>query len=116
MELLSQGFNPNKSHTFFEIPCSECDSLDDLLELMYEKLDFPDYFWMGNTWDSLVDCLMPMPCTDADSISIYFSGFQQLSRKLDPKDLGDLIQTFRFVVDHCHQTTPTPQYFRIVMD
>jgi len=38
MELLSQGFDPNKPHAFFEIPCSECDSLDDLLKVMYEKL------------------------------------------------------------------------------
>lgn len=44
MELLSQGFDPNKSHAFFEIPSGECDSLDDLLKLMYEKLDLPDYF------------------------------------------------------------------------
>ena len=83
MDLLSQGFDPNKSHIFFEISCSECDSLDDLLKLMYEKLDLPDYFWIGNTWDSFVDCLMLMSRTDADSISKHFSGFQQLMRHLE---------------------------------
>jgi len=116
MELLSQGFDPNKPHAFFEIPCSECDSLDDLLKVMYEKLDLPDYFWIGNTWDSLVDCLMPMPCTDADSITIYFSGFQQLMRHLEAEDLGDLIKTLQFIVDHCHQAGPVHHHFRIIMD
>ena len=115
MELLSQGFNPNKAHAFFEIPCSDCTSMDDLLELMYEKLNFPDYFWLGNTWDSLVDCLMPMLWIDADSITICFSGFQQLMRHLKAKDLGDFIQTLQFIVDHCHQSTPIHQHFRIVI-
>ena len=44
MELINQGFNPNKSHAFFEIPCSDCASLYDLLVLMYEKLELPDFF------------------------------------------------------------------------
>lgn len=116
MEFLSQDFSNNSPQVLFVVPCSDCDSMDDFFRLMCEKLLFPDYFWLGNRWDSLVDCLMDLSWIDADSIVIYFSGFQLMRMHLDPNETSEFIQTIQFVVNHCHQKKPTHKRFRIVID
>lgn len=116
MEFLSQCFSDHSQQALFVIPCSNCDSMDDLFGLMCEKLRFPDYFGLGNRWDSLVDCLMDLSWIDADNITIHFSGFQLMYVHIDSSEAREFIQTILFVVNHCHQRKPTHKQFRIIID
>lgn len=116
MEFLSQGFFCHSSQALFVVPCSDCVSMNDLLGVMYEKLLFPDYFWFGNRWDSLVDCLMDLSWIEADNITIYFSGFELMCVNLDPSESGEFIQTIQFVVNNSHQRKPKHKHLRIIID
>ena len=57
MEFLSKYFDATKPCAFFEISCGQCKSMDDLFVEMAYVFSFPDYFWWGNRWDSLNDCM-----------------------------------------------------------
>jgi len=116
MEILSQGFNPHMPHAVFEISCNDCDSLEDLFRLAASILSFPSYFWIGNRWDSLVDCLMDLSWIESDSIIIRFAGFQSMRMLLTPEESNDFIETMQFVAHHCHQHKPLHKQFRIVID
>ena len=116
MEFLSQDFTCHFPHALFLVPCSDCVSMDDLFERMCERLLFPDYFWFGNRWDSLVDCLMDLSWIDADNITIYFSGFELMCVNLDPSESGEVIRTIQFVVNNSHQRKPKHKQLRIIVD
>lgn len=116
MEFLSQYFSDHSQQALFVVPCGDCDSMDDFFRLVCEELLFPDYFWLGNRWDSLVDCLMDMSWIDADCITICFSEFQLMCEHIDPRESSEFIQTIQFVVNHCHQRKPTHKQFRIIID
>lgn len=115
-EFLSQGFTCHLPHALFVVPCSDCVSMDDLFERMCEKLLFPYYFWYGNRWDSLVDCLMDLSWIAADNITIYFSGFELMCVHLDPGESDEFIQTMQFVANNSDQRKPEHKYFRIIID
>lgn len=54
MEFLSKYFDATKPYAFFEFSCGHYKSMDDLFVEMAYVLSFPDYFWWGNRWDSLI--------------------------------------------------------------
>ena len=53
MEFISKYFDATKPCAFYEISCGQCKSMDDLFVKMAYVLSFPDYFWLGNRWDSV---------------------------------------------------------------
>ena len=65
MEFLSKYFDATNPYAFFEFSCGHYKSMDDLCVEMADVLSFPDYFWWGNRWDSLNDC-MPVSYTHLD--------------------------------------------------
>ena len=76
MEFLSKYFDATKPCAFFEISCGQCKSMDDLFVEMAYVFSFPDYFWWGNRWDSLNDCMQQdLGWIDEEFISIRFSDF-----------------------------------------
>lgn len=72
MEFISKYFDATKPYAFFEISCGQCKSMDDLFVEMAYVLSFPDYFWWGNRWDSLNDCMQDFGWIDEEFISISF--------------------------------------------
>ena len=54
------------------------------MEMAY-VLSFPDYFWWGNRWDSLNDCMQDLGWIDEEFISIRFSDFFVMASNL-PSD------------------------------
>lgn len=85
MELLSKNFDATKPYAFYEISCGQCKSMDDLFVEMAYVLSFPDYFWWGNRWDSLNDCMQDFSWIDEEFISIRFSDFFVMGSNL-PSD------------------------------
>ena len=85
MEFLSKYFDATKPCAFFEISCGQCKSMDDLFVEMAYVLSFPDYFWWGNRWDSLNDCMQDFGWIDEEFISIRFSDFSVMGSNL-PSD------------------------------
>ena len=116
MEFLSREFSTNSPQALFVVPCIDCVSMDDLFELMCEKLLFPDYFWFGNRWDSLVDCLMDLSWIEADNITIYFSGFELMCVNLGSSESDEFIHTIQFIVNNSHLRKPKHKHLRIIID
>lgn len=85
MEFISKYFDATKPYAFFEISCGQCKSMDDLFVEMAYVLSFPDYFWWGNRWDSLNDCMQDFGWIDEEFISIRFSDFFVMGSNL-PSD------------------------------
>ena len=113
MEFLSKYFDATKPYAFFEISCGQCKSMDDLFVEMAYVLSFPDYFWWGNRWDSLNDCMQQ------EFISIRFSDFFVMGSNLpsdEKKYMEIFLDTIKFIVDHSHNARPTYKLFKIVID
>lgn len=85
MEFLSKYFDATKPYAFFEFSCGHYKSMDDLFVEMAYVLSFPDYFWWGNRWDSLNDCMQDFGWIDEEFISIRFSDFFVMGSNL-PSD------------------------------
>ena len=86
MEFLSKYFDATKPCAFFEISCGHYKSMDDLFVEMAYVFSFPDYFWWGNRWDSLNDCMQQdLGWIDEEFISIRFSDFFVMGSNL-PSD------------------------------
>ena len=66
MEFLSKYFDATKPYAFFEFSCGHYKSMDDLFVEMAYVLSFPDYFWLGNRWDSLNDCMQDFGWIDEE--------------------------------------------------
>lgn len=93
MEFLSKYFDATKPCAFFEISCGQCKSMDDLFVEMAYVFSFPDYFWWGNRWDSLNDCMQQdLGWIDEEFISIRFSDFFVMGSNLP----SDEKKTWRF--------------------
>ena len=119
MEFLSKYFDATKPYAFFEFSCGHYKSMDDLFVKMAYVLSFPDYFWLGNRWDSLNDCMQDFGWIDEEFISIRFSDFFVMGSNLpsdEKKDIEIFLDTIKFIVDHSHDARPTYKLFKIVID
>ena len=119
MEFLSKYFDATKPYAFFEFSCGHYKSMDDLFVEMAYVLSFPDYFWLGNRWDSLNDCMQDLGWIDEEFISIRFSDFFVMGSNLpsdEKKDMEIFLDTIKFIVDHSHNARPTYKLFKIVID
>ena len=119
MEFISKYFDATKPYAFFEFSCGHYKSMDDLFVEMAYVLSFPDYFWLGNRWDSLNDCMQDFGWIDEEFISIRFSDFFVMGSNLpsdEKKDMEIFLDTIKFIVDHSHDARPTYKLFKIVID
>ncbi len=118
MEFVSRDFDPSLLHARFTLNCDAFSSMHDLFYGLYELLRLPDYFWSGNRWDSLNDCLLDLSWIHAESIVLRFEGFLTLQARLPKGEQADaraLLDALRFVALHAHEVQPARKRLQFVI-
>ncbi len=118
MDFSILDFLPDAPHTAFVLPCGGYDTMHDFLLGLSELLDFPAYFWLGNRWDALNDCLQDLRWIPVESIVIHFDGFFAMAHRLSAEEQSEaeqFLETLQFVAGHCHLAQPVHKRLRFLI-